>query len=177
MSIREKMNVVKDEEPEIYQTSRQEPINSNSTNMFSEQLAQIVEKMNDIATEQYSVNGKFSLIEKELEKVQKDRNQLANQNNQTLAELSKALKDLRTEVNKNQQDYISIVTSEIQTTSKELSHQVARTKALRQELIEFVIQFKQEQKPTRKERLMEIGLRTAVIVVLTSAVWVTLTLL
>src|SRR5690606_5309303 len=155
MSIRGQM--VKNEEPEIYQTNRQEPTNSDSTSTYSEPLAQIVEKMNDLATEQYSVTKKFTLIEAALEKAlqeqkvitekaSQEREQTAQQHDNTLGRVADTMKSLRTEVIKNQQDQINLVKTTLQAMNKEQAEQTLRTKELRQELIEFVVKFKQEQK-------------------------------
>jgi len=109
MSLKEKLSVVKSEEPEIYQTNRVEKEDFHSTNMFSEQIEQIVEKMNDLATEQYSVTKKYTLLETELEKALKERQEAIKKHNGTLAKLTEILENLRIEVNKNQNEQIHVL--------------------------------------------------------------------
>src|SRR5690606_6431654 len=178
-------NLVKSKETPMYQTNNQvdwnelnELLKQLKTNLDStstsselqEHLKQIVEKMNILALEQNHVSRSFSILQEELKKSQESREKAIKSQNGYIQSLEARLKDLKEQT-------IEDLKQLSEKLNKEHLQQVARTRLLRQELIDFTMKFKQESKPTLKETLMVNGLKTGVVVLLTSTIWVLLTLL
>src|SRR5690606_9687431 len=199
----ELQNLVKSEETPIYQTTNlvdweelnallkqmKTNLDSTSTSLeLQEHLKQIVEKMNILALEQNHVSRSFSILQEELEKAQESRQKAIKSQNGYIQSLEARLKDLREQVKVNQKELQENQIQQFQQMMKDLEQlsekwnkenrlQAARTESLRQDLLKFVTNLKQESKPTLKETLMVNGLKTGVVVLLTSTIWVLLTLL
>src|SRR5690606_722595 len=200
---KELQDQIKSEEASPYQTNnqvdwdelnallKQMKTNLDSTSTSSElqeHLKQIVEKMNILALEQNHVSRSFSILQEELKKAQESREKAIKSQNGYIQSLEARLKDLKEQIKVNQEELQENQIKQFQQTiedlkqlseklNKEHKQQVARTRLLRQELIDFTMKFKQESKPTLKETLMVNGLKTGVVVLLTSTIWVLLTLL